>query len=171
MEKKDSLSAAGNLPLYDHLLSSIRYIKYQSFPDMDESRPQRTPITKIKEMMEKEGKAPIKEDQLKLVVSDIISQRFQSNLIKYKMLQQQELLRGMATGGISPEEAILLLLDQTSGEELEEKVLSKGKVSNQSLDELYKFYSRIGENIEKLVQRKLVPRREEKLDDSPFFRE
>ena len=160
------------VPLYNKLLTDIRHIKYSIFPEMDESRVARTPIAKLKEVMEKESQAPVMDESLQVIVRDLISQRFQSNLLKYKMLQQQEILRSMASGGITPEEAILILLAQASGEELEEKVLSKGKVSPQSMDDLYRFYTRIGDNIERLSQRKVIGLgSEEKPGDSPFFKE
>lgn len=160
------------IPIYNKLLSDIRKVKYSIFPEMEEPRTAKTPITKLREVVEKEGKAPVMEERLQVIVRDLISQRFQSNLLKYKMLQQQEILKSMATGGITPEEAILILLDQTTGEELEEKVLSKGKVSPQSMEELYRFYTRIGDNIDRLSQRKAISMSsEEKIEESPFFRE
>lgn len=159
-------------PLYNKVLADILYITYNIFPELEEHKTSRTPLSKLRQVIEKEGKdaSPL-DDKLKVIVSDIITQRFQSNLIKYKMLQQQEILRSMATGGLSPEEAILILLDQTTGDELEEKVLSKGKVSPQAMDELYRFYSRIGDNIERLSQRRPVNPEREKADELPFFSE
>jgi hypothetical protein len=170
MSKKDVAAIHSRYgQFYKTLLSDIRYVKYEIYSELEEPRPSRSSISKIREVVEKEGKSPVKDDKLKLVVRDIISHRFQSNLVKFKMLQQQEILRGLASGGISPEDAILILLDQTTGEELEEKVLSKGKVSPQSMDELYKFYTRIGEHIERLSHRRVAPT--EASSDSLFFRD
>lgn len=160
------------VPLYNKLVADIRHIKYSIFSELEEQKLPRTPIAKLREVVERESKARIDEEKLQTTVKDLISQRFQSNLLKYKMLQQQEILRSMATGGITPEEAILILLDQTTGDELEEKVLSKGKVSPQSMEELYRFYTRIGDNIDRLSQRKAVHMgSEEKVEESPFFKE
>jgi hypothetical protein len=170
MNKRDATAVhARYMQFYKTLLSDIRYIKYEIYPELEEPRQARSSISKIREAVEKEGKNPVKDEKLKLVVRDIISHRFQSNLVKFKMLQQQEILRGLASGGISPEDAILILLDQTTGEELEEKVLSKGKVSPQSMDELYKFYTRIGEHIERLSHQRVTS--PEASGDSLFFRD
>jgi hypothetical protein len=169
--QESTFSPERYLPFYTQVLTDIKYVKYGVFPDFDESKISRPPINKLRQVMEKDVNAGKDEEKLELVVKDIISHRFQSNLVKFKMLQQQEILRGMATGGIAPEEAILLLLDQTSGDELEDKVLSKGKVSPQSMEELYRFYSRIGDNIERLLQRRPVRLEGEKKGEPPLFRE
>jgi len=172
MKHQESTFAAERyLPLYTQVLNDIKYIKYGVFPGLDESRTSRPPINKLRQAMERDASTAKDDEKLEIVVKDIISHRFQSNLVKFKMLQQQEILRGMATGGIAPEEAILLLLDQTSGDELEDKVLSKGKVSPSSMEELYRFYSRIGDNIERLLQRRPVRLEGDRVGDPPLFRE